>query len=91
MNIRITDQQLVQQIQQIAAAEQRAPEEVVADALRVYAAQSRKVNGVSFLMSIAGQGRSGESDVSERDEEILADEVDPIRGWRGRDNDATSP
>lgn len=39
--------------------------------------------GVSFLLSIAGQGRSGESDVSERDEEILADEVDPIRGWRG--------
>ena len=35
----------------------------------------------SFLLSIAGLGASGEKDVSERDEEILENEVNPIRGW----------
>jgi hypothetical protein len=35
----------------------------------------------SFLLSIAGLGASTEKDVSERDEEILANEVNPIRGW----------
>ena len=33
-----------------------------------------------FLLAIAGIG-SGEEDVSERDEEILTQEIDPIRGW----------
>lgn len=35
----------------------------------------------SFLLSVAALGRSGEGDIAERDEEILAAEVDPIRGW----------
>ena len=35
----------------------------------------------NFLLSVAGLGDSAEKDVSERDEEILADGVDPIRGW----------
>ncbi|TYQ31721.1 hypothetical protein [Pseudanabaena sp. UWO310] len=35
----------------------------------------------SFLLSIAGLGTSNEKDISERDEEILANEVNPIRGW----------
>ena len=35
----------------------------------------------SFLLSIAGLDASNEKDVSERDEEILATEVNPIRGW----------
>jgi len=35
----------------------------------------------SFLLSIAGLGSSGETDISERDEEILAQEIDPIYGW----------
>ena len=35
----------------------------------------------NFLLSIAGLGTSGEKDVSERDEDILAKEVDSIRGW----------
>lgn len=37
--------------------------------------------GSNFLLSIAGIGTSEEDDLSERDEEILAQEVDPIRGW----------
>lgn len=47
-----------------------------------------KVNSsVSFLMSIAGIGKSSEGDVSERDEEILANEIDPISGWSVRSDD----
>ena len=34
-----------------------------------------------FLLSIAGIGSSDEQDLSERDEEILAKEIDPKRGW----------
>jgi len=42
---------------------------------------SAKQSGSAFLLSIAGLGISQEQDVSERDEEILRAEVDPIRGW----------
>lgn len=89
MNIQIVDQDLVQQIEQLSAAEHRSPEQIVADALRLYTSQKQKVAGVEFLLSIAGQGHSGESDVSERDEEILAAEIDPVRGWHPEPGDAT--
>ncbi|MBN3871422.1 hypothetical protein [Nostoc sp. JL33] len=35
----------------------------------------------SFLMSIAGLGASTENNISERDEDILKNEIDPVRGW----------
>lgn len=35
----------------------------------------------SFLMSIAGLGASTEINISERDEDILKNEIDPVRGW----------
>jgi len=35
----------------------------------------------SFLLAIAGLGASSENNISERDEEILSSEVNPIRGW----------
>ncbi|MGA9378674.1 MAG: type II toxin-antitoxin system HicB family antitoxin [Phormidium sp.] len=35
----------------------------------------------NFLMSIASLGESEETDLSEREEEILKSEVDPIRGF----------
>lgn len=37
-------------------------------------------SGVDFLMAIAGLGEADE-DLSERTEEILAEEIDPVRGW----------
>ena len=42
--------------------------------------QSQKP-GANFLLSVAGLGTSAEKDVAERDEEILANEIDPVRGW----------
>ena len=41
----------------------------------------RKKSGSEFLMAIAGIGASDEDDISERDEEVLAKEVDPVYGW----------
>jgi hypothetical protein len=35
----------------------------------------------NFLLTIAGLGQSGQSTVSESDEEILGNEIDPIYGW----------
>lgn len=49
---------------------------------------SKKV-GNDFLLSIAGLGESQETDISERDEEILAQEIDPIRGWSTRAEEST--
>jgi hypothetical protein len=44
-------------------------------------AQSKQsASGSDFLLSIAGIGTAG-ADISERDEEILAKEIDPVRGW----------
>jgi len=38
-------------------------------------------NAANFLFAVAGLGRSGQSDISERDEEILRNEIDPVYGW----------
>jgi hypothetical protein len=35
----------------------------------------------NFLLSIVGLGSSEEKNVSDRQEEILANEIDPITGW----------
>lgn len=40
-----------------------------------------ELEGRDFLMRIAGLGESDETDLSERDEEILKSEIDPIRGF----------
>jgi hypothetical protein len=51
--------------------------------LRYKSVQRREPNNnsASFLLAIAGSGNSGQQDVSERDEEILGNEIDPIYGW----------
>lgn len=38
-------------------------------------------SGSAFLLAITGIGETEETDLSERDEEILASEIDPVRGW----------
>lgn len=35
----------------------------------------------NFLLSIAALGQSGETDISDLEEEILCNEIDPIHGW----------
>ena len=91
MTIQIENPTLIEQIKQIATSEKQTPEQVIAEAIRFYAAHAQKVPGISFLRSIAGQGASTETDVSQRDEEILASEIDPIRGWAvQRDNETAT-
>lgn len=73
MNIHITDQRLIRRIQQIARRERREPQDVIA-AVDAYDAQPQEAAVKPFLLAIAGLGASGQGDVAERDEEILASE-----------------
>jgi hypothetical protein len=38
----------------------------------------------NFLLTIAGLGESGQSDVSDSTREILNSEIDPIHGWSSK-------
>ncbi len=76
----VLEPEVLQSIEELADKEKRTPSEIVADALQLYKLK-KKMSGAEFLLAIAGIGTSEEDDVSERDEEILAAEVDPIRGW----------
>jgi hypothetical protein len=44
-------------------------------------AEMKERTGREFLLAITGLGSSEETDLSERVEEVLANEIDPIRGW----------
>ena len=97
----VLEPDVLQKIEELAGNEKRTPSEIVADALELYQSQKKshesheksqkkKLSDIEFLYAIAGLGRSNEDDVSERDEEILASEVHPIRGWHvDRDRDST--
>jgi Protein of unknown function (DUF2281) len=43
--------------------------------------QPRKQN---FLLTVAGLGSSGQNDISDSDEEILCNEIDPTHGWSSK-------
>jgi hypothetical protein len=43
----------------------------------------------NFLMAIASLGNSGQPDISERDEEILRNEIDPVYGWNLKPSNPT--
>ncbi|MGQ9872259.1 hypothetical protein [Leptodesmis sp.] len=75
--------------QQLLEAVNALPDEVLIelasflDYLRYKSAHQREAttHSSSFLLAIAGLGNSDQQDVSERDEEILCNEVNPIYGW----------
>lgn len=56
------------------------------DYLRYKATQHREVSNHSanFLVAVSSLGNSGQQDVSERDEEILRNEIDPVYGWSSK-------
>lgn len=78
--------------QQILEAIRDLPEETLSelasflDYLRYKSTQRREVNNQSanFLVAVAGLGSSGQQDVSDRDEEILRNEIDPVYGWSSK-------
>lgn len=61
------------------------------DYLRYKSSQRKEPNNNSseFLQSIAGLGNSEQHDISERDEEILRSEIDPVYGWNIKPNTPT--
>jgi hypothetical protein len=75
--------------QKLIEAVSTLPEEVVLELasfleyLRYKSAQPRELthNASTFLVAVAGLGNSGQRDISERDEEILHNEIDPVYGW----------
>jgi hypothetical protein len=60
------------------------------DYLRYKTSQCKEPNlpRQSFLLSVAELGDSGQQDVSERDEEILRNEIDPVYGWSSQPNNS---
>ncbi|PPT05243.1 hypothetical protein CKA32_005872 [Geitlerinema sp. FC II] len=68
------------------------PDEVIGelenflDYLHYKTAQRKEIDSSpqNVLLSIAGLGESGQQDVSESDEEILRNEIDPIYGWNNK-------
>jgi hypothetical protein len=44
-------------------------------------------NATNFLFAVTGLGNSGQQDVSERDEEIIRNEINPVYGWSLKPSD----
>ena len=76
--------------QQLIEAVSRLPDEALSelasflDYLRYKTLQRRDIDShqSNFLSSVTGLGQSGHQDISERDEEILRTETDPVHGWK---------
>ncbi len=76
----LADEALLVEAKYLAAQEGKTLTAVVHEALAEYVAAHRRPRSLSIL----GIGRSGESDISERADEILAAEIDPAGGWSPR-------
>lgn len=82
--------------QQILEAVSALPEEVLGelasflDYLRYKSVQQTEANkqSTNFLLAVAGLGHSGQHDISERDEEILRNEIDPVYGWSSKQSNS---
>ncbi len=82
--------------QKLLEAVRELPEEVLVELasfleyLRYKSVQHSEINNhsASFLSAVAGLGNSGQQDISERDEEILRNEIDSIRGWASEPSDS---
>uniref|UniRef100_B8HQF1 DUF2281 domain-containing protein n=1 Tax=Cyanothece sp. (strain PCC 7425 / ATCC 29141) TaxID=395961 RepID=B8HQF1_CYAP4 len=59
------------------------------DYLRYKTAQSKEIDIPEqiFLLTVAGLGKSEQQSVSDADEEILRNEIDPVYGWSNKLND----
>jgi len=60
------------------------------DNLRYKPIHQKEINNngaTDFLISVSGLGNSGQQDISERDEEILGYEIDPVYGWNLKPSD----
>lgn len=77
------------QRQQLIETISNLPEELLfelasfLDYLNYKTRQQEEINSSpsAFLTSVTGLGNSGQQDISIRDEEILREEIDPVKGW----------
>ncbi|MBI4781617.1 MAG: hypothetical protein HY785_09835 [Oscillatoriophycideae cyanobacterium NC_groundwater_1537_Pr4_S-0.65um_50_18] len=83
--MRFSNEQRQQILEAVSALPDKALMELASflDYLRYKSAQRREINNrsASFLVAVAGLGHSGQPDTSERDEEILRNEIDLGYGW----------
>lgn len=85
MEIVISDERIVERINQLADQLQQTPEEIVAEALEQFSPPAAS-NTKSFWNAIRGIGESGEPYLAENVKKVLKDDADPIEGW-GKSND----
>ena len=85
----MADEDTLLELKAIAQRRGKSTSQVIREALAEYVV-SHRADGrhKNPLLALVGLGKSnGETtNVSERDEEILAAEIDPIRGWSLRDD-----
>lgn len=75
----VADEELLLEVKQIASEEDQSVSEVIQEALREYVKSKRqsKRGRISFV----GAGRSNRADISEKAEEILAEDIRRTGGW----------
>jgi metal-responsive CopG/Arc/MetJ family transcriptional regulator len=84
----MADEDTLLELKAIAQRQGKSTSQVIREALVKYVVAHRaEKQHKNPLLALVGLGKSnGETDVSERAEEILAAEIDPIRGWSLRDD-----
>ena len=84
----MADEDTLLELKAIAQRQGKSTSRVIREALAEYVVSHRtERQHKNPLLALVGLGESdGETDVSERAEEILAAEIDPIRGWSLRDD-----
>jgi metal-responsive CopG/Arc/MetJ family transcriptional regulator len=84
----MADEDTLLELKAIAQRQGKSTSQVIREALAEYVVSHRADRKhKNPLLALVGLGESnGETDVSERAEEILAAEIDPIRGWSLRDD-----
>jgi len=82
----MADEDTLLELKAIAHQQGKSTSQVVREALAEYVVTRRTERHYKNpLLALVGLGESdGETNVSERAEEILAAEIDPIRGWSYR-------
>jgi len=82
----MADEDTLLELKAIAQRQSKSTSQVIREALAEYVVAHRTERHYKNpLLALVGLGESdGETNVSERVEEILAAEIDPIRGWSYR-------
>jgi len=83
----MADENTLLELKAIAQRQGKSTSQIIREALAEYVVAHRtEGRHKNPLLALIGLGESsGETDVSERAEEILAAEIDPIQGWSYRD------